>query len=368
MNIGIIRLGSLGDIIHTLPALSALRTKFPRIENGTGVSNRIDWLTESAYIPFLQGHPCLDGVQAVDTKRWRRIDRGTTGPLQAFRRIRDRHYDAVIDFQGLLKSAVVSWLTGARRRIGFDAPHCREILAASFYTERVPLFAKDSHVIEWNLSLLTPLGLKGDIPIEFPIGLTAIDRENADRFYDGRRKDAEFPPIAIHPGAGWATKRWSVENYAALGTSLARETGARLLVIWGPGEDSLAASLCEKLDDSAEVIPPTTVREMAGFLERCGLVIGGDTGPLHLAAALGVPTLALMGPTTPARNGPMGPGGVRGTIVHHELSCSHCYQRVCPGFGTRCLTGMSPEEVAGAALDSWSRSRSVAAQRENQQP
>ena len=365
MKIGIIRLGSLGDIIHTLPALSALRTKFPKNENGSGVPNQIDWLAESAYVPFLKGHPYLDSVQAVDTKRWRRLKKGTIGPLRVFRQIREKRYDAVIDFQGLLKSAMISWASGARKRIGFDSSHCKELLAASFYNEKVSPFGEGSHVVEWNLSLLAPLGLEGNIPIEFPIGLNALDRRKANRFFGKHLENATLPPIAIHPGAGWATKRWGVENFATLGTKLVRETGAHLLVIWGPGDESLAKSLSERMGKDADIISQTTVREMAGFLERCGLVIGGDTGPIHLAAALGVPTIAVLGPTTPTRNGPMGPGGHRGTTVHHELPCSHCYQRVCPGFETQCLVGMPPNEVAGVALESWSQFQSIAFNQEN---
>ncbi len=360
MRIAIIRLGSLGDILHTLPALSALRRKFPRDGGGPSGGNRIEWLVESAHAPFLAGHPLLDDLHVMDTRRWRRLRRGAAGPVDAVRRVRRSRFDVALDFQGLLKSAILARLSGAKKRIGFDSEHCRESAASALYTHPVAPPSGAEHVIERNLSLLAPLGIDGDIPIEFPLALTESDRRPADTFFAGRGWTSDVPVVAICPGAGWETKRWGVERFAALGDRIAAETGAKLLVVRGKDKGPLAEALRANFRAPAEVIPPTSVREMAAFLERCRMVIGGDTGPLHLAAALGVPTVALMGPTTPSRNGPLGPGppgGGRGTVVHHELPCSHCYERKCPGFGIRCLTGITPAEAAESALALWSRGR-----------
>jgi ADP-heptose:LPS heptosyltransferase len=224
-----------------------------------------------------------------------------------------------------------------------------------FYTHKISPSERARHVIEMNLSLLRPLGIEENRPVEFPVGLEAEDRRRASDFFESLGWGPEVPVAALYPGAGWETKRWGVEKFAALGDRLSKETGAKILVVWGPGEEDLVKALRGNLREPAHMIPATSVREMAAFLERCQLFVGGDTGPLHLAAALGVPTVAIVGPTTPARNGPCGPAGVRGSVVHLELPCSHCYQRTCPGFGTRCLTETSVDEVAEAALATWNR-------------
>ena len=363
MRIGIIRLGSLGDIIHALPALSALRGRFPRnpdghsSDNPVAPDNRIEWLVESAHRDFLEGHPLLDAVHVLDTKKWRRFRKGAAGPVEALKGVRRSRFDAVLDFQGLLKSAVLARWTGAGKRIGFDAARCRESAAANFYTHRVAPPEGAKHVIEMNLSLLGPLGIEGPVPIEFPLGVGDAERRKAADFFAARGWSPEVPVVALCPGAGWETKRWGVEKFAAVGDRLFEETEANVLWLWGPGEEALIQGLRRSPRAPAGVIPSTSVREMAAFLERCRMFIGGDTGPLHLAAALGVPTVAVMGPTTPSRNGPVGPGGVQGAVVHHELPCSHCYQRTCPGFGTRCLAEMTVDEVAAAALETWRQSR-----------
>ncbi len=358
MRIGIIRLGSLGDIIHTLPALAALRKKFP-MEGGdvspdSGASrHQIEWMVESAHAAFLIGHPLLDAVHILDTKRWRRLRRGVVGPVRALRHIRQRDFDVVLDFQGLLKSALLAKWTGAAERIGYHSSRCRESAAAMFYTQRISPPEQAKHVIEMNLSLLQSLGIEKYRPVQFPLGIEEKDRRKASDFFGALGWGPEVPIAALYPGAGWETKRWGVGKFAALGDRLSKETGAKILVVWGPGEKDLVEALERNLCEPAHRIPATSVREMAAFLERCQLLVGGDTGPLHLAAALGVPTVAIVGPTTPARNGPFGPSGLHGSIVHREIPCSHCYQRTCPGFGTRCLTEITVDEVAEAALATW---------------
>ena len=223
VRIAIIRLGSLGDILHTLPALSALRRKFPRDEGEPSSRNRIEWLVESAHAPFLAGHPMLDDLHVMDTQRWRRLRRGAAGPVDAVRRVRRSRFDVALDFQGLLKSAILARLSGAKKRIGFGSGHCREPAASAFYTHPVAPPIEAEHVIEQNLSLLEPLGIDGDVPIEFPLALTESDRRPADAFFADRGWTSEVPVVAICPGAGWETKRWGVERFAALGDRIAGE-------------------------------------------------------------------------------------------------------------------------------------------------
>ena len=345
--IGILKLGSLGDIVHTLPTLAVLRRHFPKAYIG--------WVVEAPNRGLLEGHPLLDEVFPVDTASWRRLR--WRGAIPALGRIRRAGFEVVIDFQGLLKSSLLGRWTGARKRIGFEAPHCREPLSAHLSTVRVRPPPGARHVVELNLSLLSPLVPHPEEEvIQFPLGLTVAEWGRAEAYFSRVGWGPETPVLALHPGAGWATKRWDTSRYAVLGERLVKETGARLLLTWGPGDEATVEALQSALRAPAELLPPTSVRELAAILGRCQLFIGGDTGPLHLAAALGVPTVALFGPTTPERNGPYGPYG---RVIHHELPCSHCYQGVCPGYGTRCLTSMTVEEVAEVALEQWSLAASL---------
>ena len=340
--IGIIKLGSLGDIVHTLPALATLRRHYPKAYIG--------WMVEAPNRDLLKDHPLVDEVFLVDTAKWRRLR--WSGALPALRRIRRAGFEVVIDFQGLLKSALLGRWTGARTRIGFEAALCREPVSANFSTVQVRPPPGARHVVDLNLSLLSSLVAHPEKErIEFPLGLTPAEQRRAETYFSQLGWGPETPVLALHPGAGWATKRWETARYAALGDRLAKETGARLLLTWGPGDKASVEALRLTLRAPAELAPPTRIKELAAILERCQLFIGGDTGPLHLAAALGIPTVAIFGPTTPERNGPY---GSLGRVVHHELPCSHCYKRVCPGYGTRCLTSMTVEEVAEVALERWS--------------
>jgi lipopolysaccharide heptosyltransferase I len=336
MNILIVRLGSIGDIVHTLPALAALRRRFPEAH--------IDWLVESRSKEILLENPCLDELLEVDTLAWRRrlySPRTWSEIGRRLRALRARTYDVVFDFQGLLKSGTLSGLARSSKRVGFARTHLRESLASVFTQEQLSPPDQIAHVIDRNLYLLRAVGIE-TADRAFPIAVPEKLRARAGQELSSR---GMTDYVALNPGGGWPTKRWSPERYGKLAAEIRQEWRLPSLVLWGPGEKELAEEVVASSNGTAQLAPPTELREMIPYLERARLFVGGDTGPLHIASALGVPVAGLFGPTDPARNGPFGEGD---RVVWKSVPCSPCYKRRCPGFDTVCLRAMSIPEVLEA--------------------
>jgi lipopolysaccharide heptosyltransferase I len=303
--IAIIKLSSLGDVIHALPVARALRRALP--------GAHLTWVVEAREYAILRDHPDLDAVVPVDTRLWRRLiwsPSGTREVLSKVARLRERirrvSFDVAIDLQGLLKSGLLTAYTGAPMRIGFSAGRCRERWNALFTNRHVTPPASARHVVEQYLALLDPLGIEpGSAEFHVPVPATAERRMEELLVKEGVKPGDRL--VAINPGAGRATKRWAVARFSALAERLASEAGARLLLLWGPDEAFMARDIALALPGhSALLAPPTDLGELAALLRRCRLMIANDTGPLHLAAALGTPALGLFGPTSTERNGPYG--------------------------------------------------------------
>jgi lipopolysaccharide heptosyltransferase I len=305
LRIAIVKLSSLGDVVHALPVARAIRRHHPHAH--------LTWIVEAREQAILRDHPDLDAVVAVDTRRWRRLLRSPGGARQAgrearaaLRRIRGAGFDAAIDLQGLLKSGVLTAATGAPRRIGFTRAECREPLNALFTNCRVAPPAHRAHVVERYLSLLAPLGIDPGPP-EFHVPPRPLAARRADDVLAEHGVKERDLIVAINPGAGRADKRWPIASFIALADRLAADCGARILLLWGPGEAPMAEAIRDALSVPAILAPPTDLDELAALLRRPTLLVAGDTGPLHLAAALGTPCLGLYGPTRAVRNGPYGP-------------------------------------------------------------
>lgn len=267
----VIRLSALGDVIHTIPAVVALREALPETE--------IAWAVEAAYAELVEVVARVTAIR-VSLKQW--------SPARiAEARAEVRGFPASVDFQGLIKSSLMARASGAKDRYGFARDVIREKPAAWFVNRPVTI-DRSSHVVEWNV----------DLARAFAPAISSVPAVDFTLFSaDPSGKLAGFEDrIVLLPGAGRPQKHWPVDRFA----ELARCIGDDALVVWGPGEEARARAV------GAEVAPKTDFRELAFLLRGARLVVGADTGPLHLAAALGTPVVGLYGPTDPARNGPYG--------------------------------------------------------------
>jgi lipopolysaccharide heptosyltransferase I len=322
MNVLLVRLSAMGDIVHTVPLAVALRRHRPGV--------RIDWLVDRRYAVTLDLFDAVDRVITVDpTGAWR----ATVGVVRALRR---SAYDAVIDAQGLLKSAILARLAGGARTIGYAREALREPAAARFYTETVSP-DRTAHIAQQNLSLLTALGIE-TAAIETPV--RAVASAVADEVLR-----ADGPRFGIlNPGAGWPNKQWPPERFGEVARVIAERHGLEWIVVWGPGEEALARRVEESSSGSAMMAPPTTLTDLMALIERAAIVVAGDTGPIHLAAAAGTPVVGLYGPTNPARNGPWSPHDV--TLSRFDVcQCHHKRRCTAPNW---CLGTIGVDDVVAA--------------------
>ena len=292
MRVLITRLSAFGDIVHTWPLVEALRRAPAPVT--------VAWVVEEPFLPLVRLHPGVDVAITVATRRWRRA------PLAAATRAAVREAraavsgfgaDVAIDPQGLVKSAIWASLARVPRRIGFGAAHRRERPAGLFYTETVTPPAGLGHVIDANLALLGPLGVTA-----------AAGAAPDGRFMLSGGSPAWAPDVrtvGLLPAAGKRGKCWQPDHYASLARRLAA-AGWRPLVVVGPGEEPLGRQVVAAAGAAAVLAPPTSLPELARLLAGCRAVIGGDTGPIHLAASLGTPTLAVYLSTDAERKGPRG--------------------------------------------------------------
>jgi heptosyltransferase I len=329
----LVRLGALGDIVHAIPVAVALRRACPDAQ--------IDWIVSAKH------REILDLVSVLN----RRIvvnDRGdASGGVSlwgAIREIRRSRYDVAIDMQGLLKSAVIARMSGAPRVIGFNARYAREPLARLFYTdvhdpggEGLYAPSETRHVVTINLGLLAPLGIAPERP-EFALN---APRSEAVAAVIAR---AGGPFALLNTGAAWPNKRWPAERLAALALQLQQRHGMRSVVLWGPGERALADEVVAKAEDAALLAPQTTIADIAALASAAAVMVSGDTGPTHIASAVGTPLVGIYGPTRPERNGPL---GVDDETVSRAAVCQCHHLRQCR-LDRMCLLDIDVAEVFAA--------------------
>ena len=304
----IVRLGSLGDVVHAIPAAAALRRAYPAAQ--------IDWVTHPTYLSLVGLVEGVDEVIGVDTRSWRPgVPGNVTGTLA---RLRRTAYDVVLDLQGLLKSAALARAVGGRRTVGFAPPSLREPSARFLYTETVDVSGA-VHVIEQNLAACAALGV-ADPTIRFPVRIppsTAVD---------GLVRDSRDGFALLNAGAAWPNKRWPPERFGAVAEVLQRDLRLPSVVMWGPGERSLAASVVAASSGAARLAPTMTIPDLVALVRAARVMVSGDTGPLHLATAVGTPVVGLFGPTRAERNGPWASDDIS---VSRTAGCECLYERRC---------------------------------------
>ena len=338
----VVRLGAMGDVIHTLAGVSSLRSTFPDMRIGWIIEDRWSELLcapgAPLYGPRGPQRPLVDFVHIVDTKRWRKslLSRQTTREArQALRELRDQHYEVAADFQGALKSAAFARMSKANAIFGFAHP--REWPAQIFYQYRVE--TSGAHVIERYHSLAEAVAGK---PLAQSATMFPRD-ENAETSIAKKIFGLTDNLVLINPGAGWGSKQWPAERYGEVAQEVSR-WGFAPFINFGPGEEELALQVQATSGGGAATFA-CSISELIALTRRARLFIGGDTGPLHLAAALQVPVVAIFGPTDPARNGPY---GAKSVVLRNPVSKTSLSHTRAPDPG---LLAISAGEVASAASE-----------------
>jgi heptosyltransferase-1 len=316
----IVKLGSIGDIVHTLPSLAAIRRALPNAE--------ISWVVERRSTEILRDNPILDRLIEVDTKALRRgLMSGETlrAPRQQLRRLRASAFDLALDFQGLLKSATIARLSGARRIFGFSREGLREP-PSRFLLSRTVKVPKQTHVIRKGLELVRgALGVpipENASDLEFPIAISATHEREANEVAAGEDY------AILNPGGGWPTKLWSAERFGALADELWAQHGLHSLVTYGPGEAELAQTVLRNSKSDRARAVSLSLKGFYALARNARIYIGGDTGPTHLAVAARTPIVGLFGPTEWWRNG--SPYADDICVERNEIDCREdCHRRAC---------------------------------------
>jgi heptosyltransferase-1 len=331
MRILLIRTSALGDVVHALPVLATLRARLPEAT--------IAWVVDAAFAPLLEGHPDLDQLLPVPLRSWKR-ERGSLRAASrvwaAVRRIRAFRADVTLDLMGNHKAGVLARLSGAPRRLGHRRADRREPSSALWLNEHV--VARGEHAIDRALSVLDALGIATEPAPRVRLACTS------DAAGLALLAETPEPPLLIQPGAGWGNKRYPSAAFGAVAAALA--TDLPVAVLSAPGEEDLAASVVAASGNLARHWHAPSLPMLATLLAGARALVGGDTGPLHLAHALGTPVLGLFGPTDPRRNGPW---QVPEAALVRPLPCSFCHRRFAEA--KACLLAISPAEVVRRARE-----------------
>jgi heptosyltransferase-1 len=327
----VIKLSAIGDVVLSLGFLEALRTAYP--------DAHITWVVEEAASDIVLDHPALDRVIVSRRKSWgRNIKRGrmsaALGDLSAFlHELRFEKYDVVVDLQGLFKSGILAFLSRGRRKIGF---HGTRELSWIFLNERLPAYNPERHAAMRYLDVAEYLGANVKKPrVFFPVHEKAAEEARHLLVEAGK------PLVAVNPGAKWPTKLWPERYWAELCRILTDDLGISVVLTGSPDEAPVNKRIADSAPGIIDLTGKTKLKVLAEIFRQCDLVISPDTGPMHLAAAVETPVMALFGPTAPWRTGPFGPGHM---VLRTGDKCSPCFKKSCPD--VKCMNDLKPKVVA----------------------
>jgi lipopolysaccharide heptosyltransferase I len=320
----IVKPSSLGDIVHSLPFLNVMRTCFPDAQ--------IHWVVAKGFEGLLEGHPMIDRLLVINKDAWKKIScaRDTINEIrELFRALKRERYDLVIDLQGLLRSGIISKATGAPLRIGF---HEAREGSRVFYTHKV-VGGKDIHAVERYLRIAEFLGDKVS-DISFPLppaeSLSPLNIQHPTFKIDE-------PYVVLVPGARWKTKRWPPEKFGRLSSMLPVQS----VIAGGKSDTDIAEEIVSLSGGKAmSLAGKTDLKDLGEIMRNARFVVSNDSGPMHIAAALGIPVFAVFGPTDPKRTGPYGKGH---SIIKADVSCAPCFKRTCDDM--KCMKNVSAEKV-----------------------
>ncbi len=347
MNILIVKTSAIGDVTHTMPALNCLRNHFPEAH--------ITWLVEEAASDLITGHKAVNRVLISKRQKWVKefrsgaYLRAIKKALFFVKQLREREYDLVIDFQGLLKSGIWVWLSRGKKRVGFGKGMQHSECSYIFLNKKVPAVDMEIHALDRELLLLEAIDVPcAEVVYDFPI--TALHRQKVDTLLTeaGFQKETQSL-IAINPQTKWETKLWYNDRFSEVADRLAAK-GTFVVFTGGGADKDVITEIQKKMQHSSlDLTGKSSLKELAALYECADLVISTDTGPMHIAAAVGTPVVALFGPTAPWRTGPHGDGH---QVLRHALACSPCFKRQCllEKDKKQCMKAISVSQVVDAAF------------------
>ena len=336
MKVLIVKTSALGDVVHALPVLAWIK--------GADPDAQIDWLVERSFATLLAGHPLIRCVHQVDTKHWRK--EGVTASLRGLKslagNLRNEAYDVALDLQGNSKSGLLTLLSGARKRYGFARTGVREWPALLATHVKVALTDAEHHVSERSLAVARAAFPDGEgAPLAGPLSAGAEQRRNTEDMLQQRGLGGR-PLVVFHYGTTWVTKLWALENWCSLARQMIDKNQVDILLTWGnDAEKAAAETIASSVDGRAIVWPRGSLGDLVALLERADLVVGCDTGPIHIAAAVGTATVSMYRVTDASRNGPRGENH---QCLQVPLECAVCMRKHCPQ-DVECATAISSEQV-----------------------
>lgn len=342
MNILIIKLSSIGDVVHTLPSLAALRSLYPK--------SRISWIVEEEAYDLVQDNPLLNEAIPYSRQRWQHnlthlslLPETVREIYGFFKKIQLQDYDVVIDFQGLLKSGILVFLCRGKRKVGYN--HTREF-SYLFLNEKVSPYDKEAHAVERYLNLVKYLGAE-NISCSFPLTITSEIKENVLRVLRDNGIREGLPVIVLNTWARWESKLWGGNNFARL-SDLAVDNLNAQVILTGSGQNAPgnARILSLMKNRAIDLAGKITLRELAFLFTLSDCAVTLDSGPLHIASAMNAPVISLFGPTAPWRTGPYPPGN--SMVIRKDIPCSPCFKRKCDE--RTCMKSIEVEEVFDVLL------------------
>lgn len=328
-NILVVKLSAIGDVIHALPVSYALKETFP--------DAKVTWVVEPPAYDLLTNNPYIDNIIVFEKKKFKSIG-GFFKNLPAFStELKKIKYDVVLDLQGLGKSAAIAYLSGAPLKLG--CCNMREL--SDWVSKPVCGPNQNGHIVERYLDVVRALGCKVE-KVVFPMVITEKEADLADKLMVQAGMNMKTPYVVLAVGANWPNKRWPTELYAELVDYLYSKEIIPVVIGGGVIDARLIAEINEKAEIPAvDLVGKTTLKQLAYIIKNAKAVVGGDTGPMHLAAGLGKPVVMLMGPTDTNRNGPYGQGQ---NAIEIDLDCKYCWKREC-GLGKDCLENIRLAQV-----------------------
>ncbi|MEW6455091.1 MAG: lipopolysaccharide heptosyltransferase I [Acidobacteriota bacterium] len=324
----IVKLSSLGDIIHTLPSFYLIRKKFP--------SSRIAWVTEKKGSEILSMVKNLDSIIIADTLNWRKkpFSKNTLKEIRNFFKKIRNGFDLAVDFQGTVKSSIISYLSGTKIRVGFGNNNLKEPISSIFYNKKLNTISEKIHVIDKNKRLLSLIGINN----EKVDSLEDIFVQQVEPF---NKKDASY--IILNVGANWETKRWAPEKFGLLGKRL-KEKGLNPVILWGNEMERRLAKRASSIGN-IPLVPYMPIKRIIDYIRNADLVVSGDTLALHISSLFSVPSVGIYGPSDPEKNGPFHKNS---SVIFKNIPCSFCYKKKCKNL--ECLKEIQVEEVEKEVL------------------